>query len=147
MCRPHGKIITIFRHSRRNACEQQLQLGNIALLHSRSSVLFRIAPPERCKCLSLLYYSIINRRACAIRNDKKEAVEKLRFSDNLCFDFAKHGRPKVPMRKLSPSQSQKTEVHAPGFLEFALQILFHACCRTEAKHFGGFQYVKLKNIS
>ena len=32
-----------------------------------------------------------------------ETVEKLRFSDNLCFDFAKHGRPKVPMRKLSPS--------------------------------------------
>ena len=26
-----------------------------------------------------------------------------RFSDNLCFDFAKHGRPKVPIRKLSPS--------------------------------------------
>ncbi len=24
------------------------------------------------------------------------------FSDNLCFGFAKHGRPKVPMRKLSP---------------------------------------------
>ena len=60
------KIITIFRHSRRNACEQQLQLGNIALLHSRS-VPFCIAPPGRCKCLSLLYYSTINRRACAIR--------------------------------------------------------------------------------
>ena len=44
-----------------------------------------------------------------------ETVEKLRFSDNLCFDFAKHGRPKVPMRKLSPSESMKTEVHAPGF--------------------------------
>ena len=84
------KIITIFRHSRRNACEQQLQLGNIALLHSRSSVLFRIAPPERCKCLSLLYYSTINRRACAICNDKKEAVEKLRFSDNLYSVFAEH---------------------------------------------------------
>ena len=33
----------------------------------------------------------------------RETVEKLRFSDNLCFDFAKHGRPKVPIRKLSPS--------------------------------------------
>ena len=22
-------------------------------------------------------------------------------ADNLCFDFAKHGRPKVPIRKLS----------------------------------------------
>ena len=25
------------------------------------------------------------------------------LSDNLCFDFAKHGRLKVPIRKLSPS--------------------------------------------
>ena len=32
-----------------------------------------------------------------------ETVEKLRFSDNLCSDFAEHGRPKVPIRKLSPS--------------------------------------------
>lgn len=32
-----------------------------------------------------------------------ETVEKYRFSDNLCFDFAKHRHPKVPMRKLSPS--------------------------------------------
>jgi len=51
------------------------------------------------------------------------------FSDNLCFDFAKHGRPKVPMRKLSPSESMKTEVHAPGFHAFAPQMLFHARCR------------------
>ena len=36
---------------------------------------------------------------------------------------AEHGRPNVPIRKRSPSQSQKTEVHAPGFLEFAKQIL------------------------
>ena len=62
-----------------------------------------------------------------------ETVEKLRFSDNLCFDFAKHERPKVPMRKLSPSESMKTEVHAPGFYEFAAQILFYACCRTKHK--------------
>ena len=44
---------------------------------------------------------------------------------SMCFGFAKHGRPKVPMRKLSPSQGQKTEVHAPGFLEFAKQILLN----------------------
>ena len=61
-----------------------------------------------------------------------ETVEKLRFSDNLCFDFAKHGRPKVPMRKLSPSQCKKTEVHAPGFRAFATQTLFHARCRAAA---------------
>ncbi len=30
------------------------------------------------------------------------------------------------MRKLSPSHSMKTEIHAPGFYEFAAQILFHA---------------------
>ena len=76
-----------------------------------------------------------------------EPVEKLRFSDKLCFDFAKHGRPKVPMRKLSPSESIKTVIHkvncriaaregglghAPGFYDFALQNLFHA--RSRAKH-------------
>jgi len=55
-----------------------------------------------------------------------ETVEKLRFSDNLCFDFAKHGRPKVPVRKLSPFGGQKKAIHAPSFLEFAQQILFHA---------------------
>ena len=60
-----------------------------------------------------------------------EPVEKLRFSDNLCFDFAKHGRPKVPMRKLSPSISIKTVIHAPGFYDFAQQNLFHA--RSRAK--------------
>ena len=54
------------------------------------------------------------------------------FSDNLCFDFAKHGRPKVPMRKLSPSESMKTEVHALGFHAFAPQMLFHARCRAAA---------------
>ena len=35
-------------------------------------------------------------------------------------------RPKVPIRKLSPSRSQKSEIHAPAFLEFALQILLNA---------------------
>ena len=78
-----------------------------------------------------------------------ETVEKLRFSDNLCFDFAKHGRPKVPMRKLSTSRGRKTVIHkvncriaaregglghAPGNYEFAVQILFYACCRTKSKN-------------
>ena len=63
---------------------------------------------------------------------RPETVEKLRFSDNLCFGFAKHGRPKVPMQKLSSSQSIKTEVHAPGFDAFAQQTLFHARCRAAA---------------
>ena len=48
-------------------------------------------------------------KICALRLSKN-----YRFSDNLCFDFAKHGRPKVPIRKLSPFQSIKNEVHAPG---------------------------------
>ena len=61
-----------------------------------------------------------------------EPVEKLRFSDNLCFDFAKHGRPKVPMRKLSPFRGIKTVIHAPGFYGFAKQSLFHARCRAAA---------------
>ena len=45
---------------------------------------------------------------------------------------AEHGRPKVPIRKLSPSGSIKTVIHAPGFYDFALQNLFHA--RSRAKH-------------
>ena len=55
-----------------------------------------------------------------------------RFSDNLCFDYAKHGRPKVPIRKLSPSESMKTEVHAPGFHAFAQQTLLNARDRATA---------------
>ena len=35
-------------------------------------------------------------------------------------------RPKVPMQKLSPSKSVKSQIHAPAFYEFAQQILFHA---------------------
>ena len=49
----------------------------------------------------------VNDRLHTALSSGVETVEKLRFSDNLCFDFAKHGRPKVPIRKLSPSQSQK----------------------------------------
>ena len=72
------------------------------------------------RCLSQLVSP--NNFPHCIDKHPAETVEKLRFSDNLCFDFAKHGRPKVPMRKLSPSESMKTEVHAPGF---------HARCRAK----------------
>ena len=60
-----------------------------------------------------------------------ETVEKLRFSDNLCFDFAKHGRPKVPMRKLSPSESMKTGTHAPVFMHLPRRKCYFTCmhCR------------------
>ena len=51
----------------------------------------------------------------------------------MCFDFAKHGRPKVPIRKLSPSGSIKTEVHAPGFYGFAEQNLFYTCAKRTEK--------------
>ena len=74
------------------------------------------------------------------------AVAKLRFADKLCSACAEHGRPKVPMRKLSPSQSMKTEVHAPGFHAFALQKLsnkrhadgvpFARCARYLLPHFA-----------
>ncbi|MFR5641097.1 MAG: hypothetical protein ACLUDF_08845, partial [Butyricicoccus sp.] len=33
-------------------------------------------------------------------------------------------RPKVPIQKLSPSRSQKSVIHAPAFLAFAMQMLF-----------------------
>jgi len=58
-----------------------------------------------------------------------DIAEKQSFSGSMCSDFAEHGRPKVPMRKLSPSQCKKTEVHAPGFFGFASQSLFYARCR------------------
>ena len=43
-------------------------------------------------------------------------------------------RPKVPMRKLSPSRSIKTEAHVPGFYAFAQQTLFNARCRAITWH-------------
>ncbi len=55
------------------------------------------------------------------------AVAKLQFRRQAATDRGPfQSRPKVPMRKLSPSSSVKTEIHAPGFYEFAQQILFHA---------------------
>lgn len=52
------------------------------------------------------------------------------FPDSLCSDYADANHPKAPIRNFSPSENNKTEVHAPGFICFA--ILFHARCRTAA---------------
>ena len=60
-------------------------------------------------------------------------------------------RPKVPIRKLSPSQGIKTSailarllgraapIHAPVFYEFAEQILFYARGRAKKKQIGKAQ--------
>ena len=56
-----------------------------------------------------------------------EAVAKLQFRRQAGTDRGPfQSRPKVPIQKLSPSRSVKTEIHAPGFYEFAKQILFYA---------------------
>ena len=54
------------------------------------------------------------------------------FSDSLCFDYADANHPKAPIRNFSPSENNKTEVHAPGLDVFAQQTLFHARCRAAA---------------
>ena len=46
------------------------------------------------------------------------------------------------MQKLSPSISIKTVIHAPGFYEFAKQILFHARYRAKLQIIKPF---RLKN--
>ena len=48
-------------------------------------------------------------------------------------------RPKVPMQKLSPSKSVKSQIHAPAFYEFAQQILFYARCRAIELNFNFFR--------
>ena len=53
-------------------------------------------------------------------------VEKLSLFRQGCSALAEHGRPKVPVRKLSPSRSIKSQVHAPTFYEPAAQVLFYA---------------------
>ncbi|MEF2754539.1 MAG: hypothetical protein U0N25_06490, partial [Agathobaculum butyriciproducens] len=58
------------------------------------------------------------------------AVAKLQFRRQAGTDRGPfQSRPKVPIQKLSPSRSVKTEIHAPVFYEFAKQILFYARCR------------------
>ena len=54
---------------------------------------------------------------------------------------AEHGRPKVPIRKLSPSGSIKTVIHAPGFYDFALQNLFHARPARETPYFRKIEFI------
>ena len=58
----------------------------------------------------------------------------------MCFDFAKHGRPKVPIRKLSPSGSIKTEVHAPGFYEFASKFYYKRARSARKRHADGVPF-------
>ena len=54
-------------------------------------------------------------------------VAKLQFRRQAGTDRGPfQSRPKVPIQKLSPSRSVKTEILAPGFYEFAKQILFYA---------------------
>ena len=80
-------------------------------------------------------------RSEIFQNDNKRRLPEtgsLRLSKNFVFPTicvltnAEHGRPKVPMRKLSPSQSIQTEVHAPGLDAFAQQTLLNARCRASA---------------
>ena len=58
----------------------------------------------------------------------------------MCFDFAKHRRPKVPIRKLSPSGSIKTEVHAPGFYEFASKFYLIRARSARERHADGVPF-------
>ena len=60
----------------------------------------------------------------------------------MCFDFAKHGRPKVPIRKLSPSGSIKTEVHAPGFYEFASKFYLIRARSARKRHAVGVPFLR-----
>ena len=41
------------------------------------------------------------------------------FRDSLYSDYADTNHPKAPIRNFSPSENNKTEVHAPGFICFA----------------------------
>lgn len=41
------------------------------------------------------------------------------FPDSLCSDYADTNHLKAPIRNFSPSETNKTEVHAPGFICFA----------------------------
>ena len=68
----------------------------------------------------------------ALKIDKNILGELSRnfVSPTICVLTSQNtSRPKVPIRKLSPSRSIKTEVHAPGFYEIAPQFLFYARCR------------------
>ena len=58
-----------------------------------------------------------------------EAVAKLQFRRQAGTDRGPfQSRPKVPIQKLSPSISKKTEAHVHGFLAFAEQMLLNMRC-------------------
>jgi len=52
------------------------------------------------------------------------------FRDSLYSDYADTNHPKAPIRNFSPSENNKTEVHAPGFICFA--DIISRRCRTAA---------------
>ena len=83
-------------------CEIELEYvaGDEKAFHALAAELARPCPRERKQARA--GHESLTCRGTAVP-PASETVEKLRFSDNLCFDVAKHGRPKVPMRKLSPS--------------------------------------------
>ena len=71
--------------------------------------------------------------------------KNLRFSDNLCLDFAKHGREKVPVQKLFLSQSIKSQAHVLTFYAFVLQMLFDTrCCAYYCPQSPQYFFDKLK---
>ena len=49
-----------------------------------------------------------------------ETVKKLCFSDNLYLDYVNINEEKVPVQKLFPSQSIKSQAHVLTFYVFAL---------------------------
>ena len=58
-----------------------------------------------------------------------EAVAELQFRRQEGTDRRPfQSRPKVPIQKLSPSRSQKSEAHVPGFFAFAKQMLGPDAC-------------------
>lgn len=61
-------------------------------------------------------------------------IEKLsknyHFRDSLYSDYADTNHPKAPIRNFSPSENNKTEVHAPGFICFT--DIISRRCRTAA---------------
>ena len=73
------------------------------------------------------------------RDTRVAAVAKLQFRRQAGTDRRPfQSRPKVPMQKLSPSKSVKSQIHAPAFYEFAQQILFFARCRAIELNFNFF---------
>ena len=77
-----------------------------------------------CNTRSLTIITVVGTLLC------RQAVAKPQFRRQAGTDRRPfQSRPKVPIRKLSPSQGIKRQVHALPFYEFTRQILFNARCR------------------